>query len=512
MSWNISGEEFHTGDAQFGPLDICGSDETQEFALHITRGFTNQLVNFRLLNIFFDITSDPYTPSDPGLFEYVGLTDWNDNPIVTPYTFDMTQGNMDLKFLVRASGFGRREPNIKYYAKVMIEALIQQEAHDHLIPTDPPTISLLYTGIGVEMVLSVEFNAWTSSVIETDPKSLDFDIVTVPDLKELQIVISNVGSAPSTINKIKIADVFNNDMPQYSVFLNIPFILNPGNSVNLKVTFNPDSAGTFDGNLIIYTGEMLPNCSYALLIPIKGSAKCSKLIYIRERALDFGRTEAHITKNIRITHTRELNIPFKIEKVRFIDFLGNNVSQYSAELSNSDISPGIITVLPITFTPDTAGYCRARAVLIANKRVNNCEKETYIPLSGFGLCCRLVIRPESLDFGNVYVWERKTKPVILSNRGLATIIVKKILIEHYFPDNINMKIYEVRKIEDSNHNLVNIPFEINPKEDYKLYITCRPLSENYNNNGKLILKISPLLKYCPRREIDLKVEPKRRRY
>ncbi len=86
-------------------------------------------------------------------------------------------------------------------------------------------------------------------IAELDPESLDFDEVAVDFTEELTFSITNTGTENLAVTSVS------SDNAAFSTDFTQAELISPDQSLDVTVTFAPDAAGTFDGNIVVESND-----------------------------------------------------------------------------------------------------------------------------------------------------------------------------------------------------------------------------------------------------------------
>lgn len=248
--------------------------------------------------------------------------------------------------------------------------------------------------------------------IDIEPISLDFDSVWVDFFKELAISVFNTGNANLFVNPPWFLDESDSS---FSIAAgNSGFTVVPGDTTqNIKIRFLPSRSGSYSNSLYIESNDPVDSIKTVNLKGIGGAPD----IKVEPDTLDFGnmilRDEA-IIDTLKIINTG--NFPLVVDSTLLStkEFLLNSGWAPFTLLSDDT------QLVEIVFHPITRGAKEDNLVIVSNAPNMNRIK---IPLSGKCLAPRINVNPGQLDFGNVSLYEEKTRNISVSNVGDVALIV-----------------------------------------------------------------------------------------
>ena len=200
------------------------------------------------------------------------------------------------------------------------------------------------TGTGEQVQFAVSGTGQAvAAKLETAPPVLSFQATPIGGEREETATFSNVGGQPLTIEEVKLptAPFGVKGAPSKGAQIQ------PGGSITVTVTFDPMSAGTFDGALVLKTnggeGE----------VGISGSAGAPGRLQIVPEAVGFGSLllGTSLTKSFVITNTGGSAVPITKSKPP----LGGEFAAVGSLQEGTTIQAGESVTEQVAFEPTVAG-------------------------------------------------------------------------------------------------------------------------------------------------------------
>ncbi len=180
--------------------------------------------------------------------------------------------------------------------------------------------------------------------IEASPAVLSFGGTSVGGKLSSAATFRNVGGAPLTIESIgSVAAPF--------VVSGAPApgkVLQPGEAVNVEVSFEPTAEGNFSGELVLHTS------AGSSAIALAGSAGQPGVLKFTPEKLEYGNVQVGSTasKSFSITNTGGTNVTITKSKPP----LGGSYTATSTLSEGTTIAPGETVTETVAFTPGAPGY------------------------------------------------------------------------------------------------------------------------------------------------------------
>ncbi len=248
-------------------------------------------------------------------------------------------------------------------------------------------------------------------VVFINVENLSFDTLFKGDTVEKIIHVENRGNAELTL-KILSTD-------ENITFDNVCKVLLPGETCDIKVILSGKKLGSYSSVVILETNDtQKPKIEIPVSYTVKEPPK--PVIEKLPDEISFIRTFIN-EKRERIFPIKNIgNAPLKIKDVYVKD-----KTNFSARLKCTDILPGNVCNLAVTFSPKKEGIIESKLVLETNIGT------FYINLKGIGeeKKSRIFVDKENVDFGEVYIGSKVVKKITVENKGNATLYIEDILYE-----------------------------------------------------------------------------------
>jgi hypothetical protein len=214
------------------------------------------------------------------------------------------------------------------------------------------------------------FNQPLEPDIAFDPEALDFGDVRLGESGELILTITNEGRTDLTISDVTVGGA-----PTFlSAFdFDEEIVIEPDNSYELTVTFEPQEIGGHEGSLTITSDD--PNEGEAV-VPLFGRG-VGPVIVVSPESIDFGEVVIDQTERQMLTIINEGNDTLTIIDVE-VGGAPIFLSAYEGEIT---IQPNESYDLSVTFTPDDAADFEGTLTIESNDLLNEFVEVT---LNGVG--------------------------------------------------------------------------------------------------------------------------------
>ncbi|KFA90902.1 hypothetical protein Q664_25390 [Archangium violaceum Cb vi76] len=220
--------------------------------------------------------------------------------------------------------------------------------------------------------------------VEVSPTSLDFGEQLVGTTSAARrVTLRNTGSASVTVTSISITTPFAVSSPSS------PFILAPGASQEVSMTFGPITPGSVSGTLTLSTDSAT---SPSLSVPLAGRG-VRPTIAVSPTSLDFGAQLVGTTSAARRVTVRNTGTGVLTLTSVTLSSAAFSASPTSVPLS---VEPGATREISVTFNPTTESSFTGTLTLASN---DPDAPNVSIPLSGSGVRPELDISSTRLDFG-----------------------------------------------------------------------------------------------------------------
>jgi hypothetical protein len=274
------------------------------------------------------------------------------------------------------------------------------------------------TGSPVNVSLSGKGTNSTSPALTLSDPSLSFGDVQMGSTAVEQLTLTSSGTAPVTISSAAIAgQKFRIKSAQYPTgTTGWPATLNPGQQVVLSITFSPDAAASFSGNLALTSDASGGTAN----VPLSGTGDAvpAAALTLSAASVNFGQAQigSKVTRSLTLTSTG--NAPLTIST---ITVAGAQFSDGSPSLPVT-LQPQQQVTLTLTYQPTTEGSDSGTLTVASN----DSSGPATVSLGGSGTTTtspQLTVNPTAVNFGNVPLNTPDTKTVTLTSSGTATVTI-----------------------------------------------------------------------------------------
>lgn len=271
----------------------------------------------------------------------------------------------------------------------------------------PVNVSL--TGTGVQN---------TSPALTVSAPSLNFGDVQMGSKATLQLTLTSSGTAPVTISSSTIAgQAFGISSVAYPAGITgWPATLNPGQQVVLSITFAPDAATSFTGDLAVASNASGGTGN----IPLSGTGDAvpAPNLTLSTTSIDFGQSVIGTKVSRTVTLTSTGNAPLNVNT---ITVSGAMFSVGTVSLP-ATLQPGQQLPITVTFDPTAAGTDSGTLTVTSDDP----SGPATVSLGGTGTATttpQLTVSPTAVNFGNVPLNVASTQPVTLTSTGSAAVTI-----------------------------------------------------------------------------------------
>ena len=274
------------------------------------------------------------------------------------------------------------------------------------------------TGSPVNVSLSGKGTNNTSPALTLSDSSLNFGDVQMGSAAVEQLTLTSSGTAPVTISSAAIAGQnFQITSVQYpSGTTGWPATLNPGQQVVLSITFSPDAAASFNGNLALTSDAS----GGAANVPLSGTGDAVPAadLTLSTTSINFGQVQigSKVTRSLTLTSTG--NAPLTISA---ITVAGAQFSDGSPSLPVT-LQPQQQLTLTLTYQPTAEGSDSGTLTVASN----DSSGPATVSLGGSGTTAaspQLTVNPTAVDFGSVPLNTPGNKTVTLTSSGTAAVTI-----------------------------------------------------------------------------------------
>ena len=274
------------------------------------------------------------------------------------------------------------------------------------------------TGSPVSVSLSGKGTNTSSPALTLSDSSLNFGDVQMGSTGVQQLTLTSSGTAPVTISSAAIAGQnFQVTSVQYPAgTTGWPATLNPGQQVVLSITFSPDAAAPFNGNLALTSDASGGTAN----VPLSGTGDAIPAadLTLSATSISFGQVQigSKVTRSLTLTSTG--NAPLTISA---ITVAGAQFSDGSPSLPVT-LQPNQQLTLNVTYEP-SAETSDSGTLTVAS---NDSSGPATVSLGGSGTTApspQLTVNPTAVNFGNVPLNTPTNKTVTLTSSGTAAVTI-----------------------------------------------------------------------------------------
>lgn len=284
---------------------------------------------------------------------------------------------------------------------------INYNASLNIESNDPPdrTVSLVGSG-----------RTLTDPSIYVDRTQISFDETAISKTSSAYLWFSNTGEQELTIENI-----FHSDT---SFSVNIDnFILNPGQSQYVLVSFSPQYLGEYQDTLKIQSNDPENEYTHVFLYGT-GRNLFDQNIQVSTDSLDFGAIPVgqRSTYGLVVYNTGEQNLS--------VSNISNNFSEYSLDVREFTVSPNSNRTVYIAFEPETT-LTYSDTLIITSDDPDTPTKLVKVTGSGRELMDQhITIAPDSLYFGSIGVGLQQNLNLQIRNAGEKNLVVDSLHVSN----------------------------------------------------------------------------------
>jgi hypothetical protein len=260
-----------------------------------------------------------------------------------------------------------------------------------------PTLTVPLSGTGV-----------TAGQLASSPTSETFGSVTVGNLQNASVTLTNTGGASATISQASASGT------GFSISgIATPATLSAGQSTSFTVTFTPQSSGATSGAVTITSNASNPT----LTIPLSGTGVTPGQLTSNPTSESFGSVTVGSQQSATETVTNTGGTSVTISQVA-ASGTGFSISGITTPKT---LSAGQSTSFSVTFAPQAAGAVSGNVTVTSNAP----NPALTIPLSGTGAspqAGQLSVSPTTLNLGSVTVSDSGTASGSLLATGASVTV------------------------------------------------------------------------------------------
>jgi Abnormal spindle-like microcephaly-assoc'd, ASPM-SPD-2-Hydin len=274
------------------------------------------------------------------------------------------------------------------------------------------------TGSPVNVSLTGKGVQDTSPGLTASAPSLDFGDVEVGSKAVLQLTLTSSGTAPVTVSSSTIAGQgFQISSVTYPPGITgWPATLNPGQQVVLSITFAPNTADSFTGNLALASNASGGTAN----IPLSGTGDAvpAPNLTLSATSISFGQTQIGSKVSRSLVLTSSGNAPLDVNTIT----ISGAAFSLGTQSLPATLPPGQQLTLTVTFDPTTEGP-DAGTLTVGS---NDPSGAATVSLGGTGTTTaapQLTVSPTVVNFGSVPLNIASTQSVTLTSTGTAPVIL-----------------------------------------------------------------------------------------
>ena len=193
--------------------------------------------------------------------------------------------------------------------------------------------------------------------------------------------------------------------------------------LEFNVTYQPAAAGVRTINLLFDTNTT-DTTKRLLTIPIEVVAAGSGL-GIQPNPVDFGAKATGSSDEIVVTLTNLGNAPLKIVGAKLDSSGSSDFTLTALPDANTPVGAGASTTLTVKYTPTLLNGAGDESLLLLE---TDDKRKFSAPVTGSEIAPVISVIPTKLDFGQMMVGDKVTKPMKITNKGLATLQVSEVAL------------------------------------------------------------------------------------
>lgn len=270
-------------------------------------------------------------------------------------------------------------------------------------------VNVALTGTGVQN---------TSPALSVSAPSLDFGHVQVGAKSALDLTLTSSGTAPVTISSSTVAGQgFQISSVAYPAGTSgWPVTLNPGQQVVLSISFAPDSADSFMGNLALVSDASGGTAN----IPLSGTGDAvpAPNLTLSATSISFGQAQIGSKVSRTLTLISTGNAPLDVNTIT-VSGAAFSVGTLSLPAT---LQPNQQLPVTVTFDPTAAGPDSGTLTVASNDP----SGPATVSLGGNGTTTaapQLTVTPTSVNFGNVPLNVASSQSVTLTSTGTAPVTI-----------------------------------------------------------------------------------------
>ena len=273
-----------------------------------------------------------------------------------------------------------------------------------------------------ELVMNLTGSALWFPIIALDPDDVvDFGEMFDGGEVEEVIVITNEGRAPLTIENIRVAG---NGFALGEMDMGDPIVLEPDESFEASVFFQPDNEGEFNGTFTVISDDpSLVHSRGRVIVRLSGIGYFTPAdIDVSVEGLDFEGVVVGESSTLAFTIANLGQLPLAVEGVVL------EGEYYSSDAERGfEIGRDGEMAVEITFAPEMRGDFDGMITILSN---DEDSPEVMVSLAGMGLAPVIDVDPLAIDFGRVFIDEEDNREIVITNEGDADLIIAELILDN----------------------------------------------------------------------------------
>ena len=255
----------------------------------------------------------------------------------------------------------------------------------------------------------------TSPQLTVGVSTLDFGTVTLNSTSTKTLTLTSSGSGPLTVSSIALSGT---GFSMSGAVL--PATVDPGQSLNIQVSFDPTQTGLASGTINISSNSATDSTATVALTGTGSSALTAQLT-LSATNLAFGNVNLNSTLTQTITLTSSGTAPVTVNSATLA---GDGFALAGSTLP-ATLNPGQALSIQVHFHPLAAGAASG-TVTISSDSSNNAT--ATVILSGNCTAPQLTLSTNILAYGNVQLNSTLSKTLTLTSSGTADLTVASVTV------------------------------------------------------------------------------------
>ena len=322
-------------------------------------------------------------------------------------------------------------------------------------------ITLVDNATGSPSAISLSGTGTTpTSASLSAPTNVDFGDVTVGSQGSKTITLVSDGTAPVTVNSIKVAGGSFSGPSEV-----LPQVLQPNQQMSLKLKFNPGAEGDAAGTVTVSSNSKT-NPTTVIKTHGKGIAATAPSLSASATSLSFGDVpmSSQATKTVTVTSTGTAPATITAGAVTgsgyTATYAGVAVQNLSAPIK---LQPGQQVTFSVVFDPSTTNTSTGQLSLSTDT-----GSPVNVALTGKGVqdtSPALTVSAPTLDFGHVQMGAKAVQQLTLTSSGTAPVTISS--------STIAGKEFQISSVSYP-AGIGGLPATLNPGQKVVLSITFAP--------------------------------------